>query len=174
MPRESVRPAAPVSGRAAAGRGLSVTSHRSYGRRQLTGAGAVAVALVTSLVGGLMDLSTGGVIGGAFGAGFVGGCLLGAALVRRRDLRVVVVMGPLVCTTTLVAAELVGSAGSLFSMVAQAGSAVIQNFPTMLVGTVVAVATAVLRGRRGRLAAANHAEAPSGGPRGGGRVEGGW
>lgn len=135
----------------------------------------MAVALVTSLVGGLVDLSTGGVIGGAFAVGFIGGCLLGAALVRRRDLRVVVVMGPLVCTSTLVAAELVGSsAGSLFSMVAQAGSAVIQNFPTMLVGTVVAVVMAVLRGRRGRLAAPSHAEAPGGGPRGGGRVDGAW
>lgn len=132
----------------------------------------MAVALVTSLIGGLVDVAGGGVIGTGFAVGFVAGCLLGAVLVRRRDLRVVVVMGPLVCAAALVVAEVLGgAAGSLFATVAQAGSALIQNFPTMFVGTGVAVVTALLRGRRARVSALDRTGVAGSAPREGG---GGW
>lgn len=127
---------------------------RVYGRHQLTGAGAVVLAGATTLAGAGLDLLASGTLGAFLGIGFIAGCLLGAGRVRRSDLRVAVVMGPLVFLSALVLADLVSpaAAGSswLTSQASTVASGLIVHAPTLLLGSAGAAVVAGLRQRRHR------------------------
>lgn len=117
---------------------------------RLPGSGAVAVALGAGLAGGLYDVLTGPGLRTAFAVSLVVGCGVGALLVRRRDLRVAVVMPPLVYgAVALVSVAAQGTSASGSWVVRQAlalVTALVLEAPALLVATGVALLIALARG----------------------------
>lgn len=89
-----------------------------------------------------------------FALTFVAGSALAAWLVRRQDLRVAVIMPPLVYVTLALiggAMENAGEPGSFLTQQAlELANALVLGAPVLLVATGLAVAIAVFRGTRGR------------------------
>lgn len=127
---------------------------RLGGERGLTALGAVGLALGLGLVGGTIDVLTGPGLRTLFALTFVVGSALAAWLVRHEDLRVAVIMPPLVYVTLALiggAMENAGEPGSFFTQQAlELANALVLGAPVLLVATGLAVAIAVFRGARGR------------------------
>jgi len=128
-------------------------SDRIGDRRGLTALGAVGLALALALIGGTLDVLTGPGLRTVFAITFVAGSALAAWLVRRQDLRVAVIMPPLVYVTVALlggAMENVGEPGSFLTQQAlELANALVLGAPVLLVATGLAVLIAVLRRARG-------------------------
>lgn len=121
----------------------------------LSATGAVTVALVAGLVGGAYDALASPGLGLVFGTSFVLGCLLAVLLVRARDLRVTVVMPPLVYAgITLVAGVLLsGSAAPSVTREALGlFTSLVLEAPALLIAEALVVVVALLRGVAARRA----------------------
>ncbi len=116
----------------------------------LSAPAAVAVGLGPGLAGGLYDVSTGPGLGTVFAVCFVGGAVLAALLVRRRDLGVTVVLPPLAYVViALVAGAVRGSSTAGSFVVRQAldlFTALVLEAPALLVATAAALVVALARG----------------------------
>jgi len=123
-------------------------------QRGLTALGAVGLALALGLIGGTLDVLTGPGLRTMFAVTFVAGSALAAWLVRRADLRVAVIMPPLVYVTVALiggAMENAGEPGSFLTQQAlELANALVLGAPVLLVATGLAVLIAVFRGTRGR------------------------
>ena len=117
-------------------------------------AGAVGLALLLALAGGLMDISTGTGLRTVFAVCFVAACGLAALLVHRDSLRVAVVLPPLLyLAVALVAANVSKTAASGSLLTRQAlglTSALVLSAPVLLTGTGLALLIAIVRGLAGR------------------------
>jgi len=129
-------------------------SDRIGDQRGLTALGAVGLALGLGLVGGTLDVLTGPGLRTVFALTFVAGSALAAWFVRRQDLRVAVIMPPLVYVTLALiggAMENAGEPGSFFTQQAlELANALVLGAPVLLIATGLAVLIAVFRGARDR------------------------
>lgn len=137
----------------ARGHHLPAGAHLSD-RRGLTATGAVALALVLGMAGGLVDVLTGPGLRTVFAICFVAGCGLAALLVHREDLVAAVVIPPLVyCVLALLAGAVESTVGSQSLLTRQALellNALVLGAPVLLTATGLALAIAVMRGALGR------------------------
>ncbi|MDP9436052.1 MAG: hypothetical protein M3P93_13005, partial [Actinomycetota bacterium] len=122
----------------------------------LSGEGVVVLVLALGLAGVLFDVLTGPGLRTVFAVCFVGGCLVAAATVRRRDLPVAVVMPPLVYAVMALVTGLVegGEAGGSF-LVRQAldlFTTLVLEAPVLLLATGGSLAVALVRASRRRSA----------------------
>jgi hypothetical protein len=118
-------------------------------RRGLTATGAVAVALVSGLAGGLVDVATGAGLRETFAICFILGCAFAAWKVHREDLLAAVVIPPLAYVALFVGAN-IGSrttlGGSfLKQQVLELMAALVTKAPALLIATGVAAAIALAR-----------------------------
>lgn len=123
-------------------------------RRGLTATGAVTLALVLGVAGAVIDVSSGRGLRTVFAICFVLGCALAALLVHREDLKVAVVMPPLIyCVLALIAGALGKTpvAGSLLkSQGLELVSALVLGAPVLFAATAAALLVALVRLVRGR------------------------
>ena len=144
MTTRSVQASHPGRGVAAP---LGVTSGSS-----LTGFGAVLLIVVTSMIGGCVDLLTGTGLRLALAIGLVLGSAVAAAVARRSSLLTVVTAPPLIfvlasLVSVIVAPGGLGAAGKLYD--AGAGW-LVYGFPAMASATGIAVVVAGIRLAGGR------------------------
>ena len=103
--------------------------------------GAVLVALVLTALGATVDGLVTGTPSWGFRVGFVAGVALAALLVRRASVFTALVQPPLVMVVVIfVALRLMSSERMTISLIK-----VVNTFPTMVVGTAVAVVLCVIR-----------------------------
>jgi hypothetical protein len=130
--------------------------HRSPGRapqigdaRGLTATGAVALALVLGLAGGLYDVVTGPGLREVFAVCFIAGSLLAALTVHREDLVAAVVMPPLVYVVLALvggAVERTSAAGSFLTQQAiELVNALVLGAPVLMIATGGALVIALFR-----------------------------
>jgi hypothetical protein len=116
-------------------------------RRGITAFGAVTIAMLLGLLGGVIDVVTGPGLRTVFTVCFVAGCALAAFLVHREDLLATIVMPPLLYVTlALFAAGLEASGvtnGWLMHQVSETVTALILGTWT-LVGAVAGAALVAL------------------------------
>lgn len=127
--------------------------HGVSGRGRAT-AGAVALAVLLAVAGGLVDISTGTGFRTAFAVCFVAACGLAAVLVHRDDLRVAVFLPPLLyLAVALVASNVAKTSASGSLLTRQAlglTSALVLSAPVLLVGTGLSLLIAIVRSLIGR------------------------
>lgn len=114
----------------------------------LTGAGALALAFVVTLLGGSIDLVTGTGLRRAFAIALVLGAVLAALLVRTKDLFVVVVSPPLIYILVSLLATIPHANGAFDSKTkfsALLANWLVYGFPEMAAATGLAAAIAVIR-----------------------------
>lgn len=118
-------------------------------RRGITAPGAVAVALLTGLVGGAVDVTTGPGLRYVFSVLFVAGCAFAAAKVHREDLVAAVTIPPLAYLALLAVGALVETSGvggsSLNEEFGQLVNALVLKFPVLFLATLSAVVIAAVR-----------------------------
>lgn len=103
--------------------------------------GAVLVALVLTALGATVDGLATGTPSWGFRIGFVAGVALAALLVRRASIFTALVQPPLVMVVVIfVALRLMASERMTITLIK-----VVNTFPTMVVGTAVAVVLCVVR-----------------------------
>lgn len=103
--------------------------------------GAVIVAVVFTAVGATIDGVASGVLTWGFRVGFVAGVALAALLVRRGSIFTAMVQPPLVMVVVIfVALRLLSTERTTITLIK-----VVNAFPTMVVGTAVAVLLCVIR-----------------------------
>jgi hypothetical protein len=103
--------------------------------------GAVLVALVLTALGATVDGLASGTPGWGFRVGFVAGVALAAVLVRRASIFTALVQPPLVMVVVIfIALRLMASERMTITLIK-----VVNTFPTMVVGTAVAVVLCVIR-----------------------------
>jgi hypothetical protein len=114
------------------------------GGPSLTGLGAVLVIVVTSMIGGCIDLVTGSGLRLAFAMGLGFGSAVAAALVRRTSLLTVVIAPPLIYLFASLISALVapGGAGKLYDA---AAGWLTYGFPAMGIATSLTVIIAGVR-----------------------------
>ncbi len=122
-------------------------------RRGLTATGAVAVAIGSGMVGGLVDVATGAGLRATFAVCFVLGCAFAAYKVHREDLLAAVVIPPLAYVALAIGANL-GSrttiGGSfLKQQVLELMTALVTKAPALLVATGTAAIIALVRRSHG-------------------------
>jgi len=103
--------------------------------------GAVLVALVLPAIGVTIDGFTSGVPTWGFRLGFVMGVALAAALIRRASIFTAIVQAPLVMAAVLYSALRLMDTERVTITLAK----FVNAFPTMLIGTAVAVLICVIR-----------------------------
>ncbi|MDQ1713895.1 MAG: hypothetical protein QOE45_3345 [Frankiaceae bacterium] len=118
-------------------------------RRGLTATGAIAIALGSGILGGLVDVTTGAGLRGTFAVCFVLGCAVAAYKVHREDLVAAVVIPPLAYVAIAVAAN-VGAhttlGGSFVKQqVLELMTALVTKAPALLVATGVSGLIALAR-----------------------------
>lgn len=118
----------------------------------LTGLGAVLLIVVTSLIGGCIDIITGTGLRLAFAIGLTLGAAVAAAVARRSSLLVVVLSPPLIylgasLLSVIVAPGGLGGAGKLYDA---ATGWLVYGFPAMASATGLAVIIAGIRLAGGR------------------------
>jgi hypothetical protein len=114
----------------------------------LTGAGAVALAFVVSLIGGSYDLVTGPGLRRGFAVALVVGAVLAALLVRTKDLFTVVVAPPMIYMLVSLLATIPHSNGAFGSKAKFTGTLanwLVYGFPEMAAATGLALVIAVIR-----------------------------
>ena len=105
--------------------------------------GAVLVAVVLTAAGATFDGLVNGVITWGFKIGFVGGVCLAALLVRRGSIFTAMVQPPLVMVVIIfIALRMVAKPNTRTTITL---IQVVDAFPTMLIGTVLAVLLCVVR-----------------------------
>ena len=118
-------------------------------RRGLTAVGAVGIALLLGIIGGMIDVLTGPGLREVFAVGFVAGCVVAAITVHREDLVAAVVMPPLVYVVLAFLGGLVertAKTGSfLTQQVIEMANALVLGAPVLLAATGAALAVAVVR-----------------------------
>lgn len=103
--------------------------------------GAVLVALVLTALGATVDGLVSGTPSWGFRVGFVAGVALAALLVRRGSIFTALVQPPLVMVVVIfVALRLMSSERMTITLIK-----VVNAFPTMVIGTAVAVVLCVIR-----------------------------
>ena len=103
--------------------------------------GAVLVALVLTALGATVDGLVSGTPSWGFRVGFVAGVALAALLVRRASIFTALVQPPLVMVVVIfIALRLMASERMTITLIK-----VVNTFPTMVVGTAVAVVLCVVR-----------------------------
>ena len=103
--------------------------------------GAVLVALALTALGAAIDGLASGVLSWGFRLGFVGGVALAALLVRRGSIFTAMVQPPLVMVVVIfISLRLLSSERMTITLIK-----VVNAFPTMLIGTAVAVVLCVIR-----------------------------
>jgi hypothetical protein len=117
--------------------------------RGLTATGAVAVALGSGILGGLVDVTTGAGLRATFAVCFVVGCAVAAYKVHREDLLAAVVIPPLAYVAIAVAAN-VGAhttlGGSFVKQqVLELMTALVTKAPALLLATAAAAVIAIAR-----------------------------
>lgn len=118
------------------------------GDRGLTGAGAVVLALVLGLVGGAVDAALGRGMRIVFGVCFLLGCVLAAALVRRRSLLTAVAAPPLLYVVLALGSGLLGETRVPLTPARQGAellTALTLGAPVLVGGTLLAAAVGGLR-----------------------------
>jgi hypothetical protein len=117
-------------------------------RARLTGTGALALALLVTMLGGAYDLATGAGLRRAFAVALVVGTVLAAMLVRTRALYTVVVSPPLIYLAVSALASIIQPTGAFASkakLMALAANWLVYGFPEMAAATGLAVLIAGLR-----------------------------
>ena len=104
---------------------------------------AVAVLVVSTALGALLDAARGGTLG--LSLGFLAGCVLAALLVRRRGLLAVCVAPPLAFAGVLAAVTVATAPGALTARALALGTETVVLFPVLATGTGAAVVVAVVR-----------------------------
>lgn len=103
--------------------------------------GAVIVAVALTAIGATVDGLASGVLTWGFRLGFVGGVALAALLVRRGSIFTSMVQPPLVMVVVIfIALRLLSSERTTITLIK-----VVNAFPTMVIGTAVAVLLCVIR-----------------------------
>lgn len=114
-------------------------------------AAAVGIALILTALGVLVDLLRLGTLGIAFETGYIAGCALAVAWVRRRGLFGPTVQPPLLIAVTVPAVALLVGAPRPGAGVAEnllmIGAPTVNAFPTMAVTTAAVIAVSVARVR---------------------------
>ena len=105
--------------------------------------GAVLVAVVLTAAGATFDGLVSGVITWGFKIGFVGGVCLAALLVRRGSIFTAMVQPPLIMVVIIfISLRLIADSSERMTITL---IKVVDAFPTMLIGTVLAVLLCVVR-----------------------------
>jgi hypothetical protein len=118
--------------------------------------GAVLVALVLTALGATVDGLVSGTPSWGFRIGFVAGVALAALLVRRASIFTALVQPPLVMVVVIfIALRLMSPERTTITLIK-----VVNTFPTMVVGTAVAVVLCVIRILAQRLRRSAPAPAP--------------
>jgi hypothetical protein len=103
--------------------------------------GAVLVAVALTAIGATFDGLVSGVLTWGFRIGFVGGVLLAALLVRRGSIFTAMVQPPLVMVVLIfISLRLIATERMTITLIK-----VVNAFPTMLIGTALAVLICVIR-----------------------------
>lgn len=103
--------------------------------------GAVLIAVVLTGLGATFDGLVSGVLTWGFRIGFVGGVCLAAVLVRRASIFTAMVQPPLVMVVVIfISLRLLATERMTFTLIK-----VVNTFPTMLIGTVLALLICVIR-----------------------------
>jgi hypothetical protein len=122
-------------------------------KRGVTAFGAVAIAMLLGLLGGVIDVLTGPGLRTVFTICFVAGCALAAFLVHREDLLATIVMPPLLYVAlALFAAGIEASGvtnGWLMHQVSETVTALILGTWTLVAAVVAAALVALIRIRTG-------------------------
>ncbi len=103
--------------------------------------GAVLVAVVLTAIGATLDGLVSGVLTWGFRIGFVAGVCLAAVLVRRASIFTAMVQPPLVMVVLIfISLRLIATERMTITLIK-----VVNAFPTMLIGTALAVLICVIR-----------------------------
>jgi hypothetical protein len=131
------------AGRVASGRGVS--------GRGVTGRGIVVLILLVTGVVGLIEVTLAGHRGHAFAIAFVATSVMGALVVRRRDLPTAIIAPPLLYCVLIVAMSTIDTSDETGGLLTREGvyigNAFVTGAPAVWAGTVAAVLIAWYRSR---------------------------
>ena len=148
-----VAPSAIASGRVASGRVDSgrVASGRVVSGRGVTGRGIVVLILLVTGIVGLIEVTLAGHRGHAFAIAFVATSVIGALVVRRRDLPTAIIAPPLLYCVLIVAMSAVDTSDETGGLLTREGvyigNAFVTGAPAVWAGTAAAVLIAWYRSR---------------------------
>jgi hypothetical protein len=137
-----------ASGRVASGR---VASGRVVSGRGVTGRGIVVLILLVTGIVGLIEVTLAGHRGHAFAIAFVVTSVMGALVVRRRDLPTAIIAPPLLYCVLIVAMSAVDTSDETGGLLTREGvyigNAFVTGAPAVWAGTAAAVLIAWYRSR---------------------------
>jgi hypothetical protein len=121
--------------------------------RGLTAAGCAVMLLIFGFIGALLDMFVGHDLWVFFGIAFVGASALSAGRAHAEDLGATIVLPPLVYLViaflfTLISPRSGTHTGGSRQFIIDFGGELVFSAPNLLIATVVALAVAVVRGRR--------------------------